>query len=123
MLERFEEISPNALSIFIKKAETQGVYRSLRESQDYRKLAQSTLSKSIDLGFKLDRTLLNRSTVVRGTKDDEPQMPPPRYTKLVTFKSSPKARKSEKSSPRNSILGAIRRSNQDSFSIAEIKDL
>jgi hypothetical protein len=44
MLERFEEISPNALSIFIKQAETQGVYRSLRETKDYRKLAQSTLS-------------------------------------------------------------------------------
>ena len=109
MLERFEEISPNALSIFIKQAETQGVYRSLRQSQDYRKLAQSTLSKSIDLSLKFDRTLLNKSTLVRASNDDEPQLPPPRYTKLVTFKSSPKPRKSEKSSPRSSILGALRR--------------
>jgi hypothetical protein len=48
MLERFEKLSPQALSIFIENAEKQGVYKSVRDSTEFRKHAKSVYAKSID---------------------------------------------------------------------------
>lgn len=82
MLENFERISgKGALEVFIDNAEKMGVYKSVRDSTEFKKHKDKLFSRSIDVGRFSEIRKESKSTI------DEcyPELPL-KYSKLVTFK-------------------------------------
>ena len=97
------------MNIFIEHAKSKGVYKSLRESAEFRKHTKSTFTKSIDLGSNFTERKLNFSAFGNlkqaSSKIEEYPELPKRYSKLVTFKSV-----SKNDSPVSKRSGGFRQS-------------